>query len=123
MNIQPTSNPIVQLQGDFLALDPAIRAQVQAEAAQLQSRYASEPLGFRVRIQEELDPVHGHRVLCEVVPTLADGRQVMVRERRKKAPEAVSAVFASLRMQLRRVLRRMPREPGAPVTGLRAAGS
>jgi ribosome-associated translation inhibitor RaiA len=107
MNADSTLRPTVHISGDTLALDQRVRDQVLSEATQLQQRHPEETLGLRIRIMEEFDNLHGHRVRCEVIATLRERRQVIVREARKQAAEAIAHAFASAKRQLRRLRKRI----------------
>lgn len=98
----------IQISGDTLALDQAIRRQVEREAGALMARFPGESMDLRVRIAEELDQIHGHRVRCEVVIQAHGGRQWVVREARKDAAQSISESFRSARQNIRRTLRRSP---------------
>lgn len=110
----------VHISGDTLALDRAIRERVEAGAAGLQQRYPDLPMELRVRIAEEFDQLHGHRVRCELVATAGKGRQVVVREAQKDAMAAIAGVFTSAKRQLRRLAHRGPAVPETAESGLRA---
>jgi ribosome-associated translation inhibitor RaiA len=101
----------IQISGDTLALDAAIRRQIESEADKLAQRFPGERITARARIGEELDPLHGHRVRCELRADLGRGRQLLVREARKDAFEAIREAFGTARRNLRRM--RRPLEPAA----------
>ncbi|MGA7979724.1 MAG: HPF/RaiA family ribosome-associated protein [Chromatiaceae bacterium] len=111
MSAESTSPPSVHISGDTLALDQAVRDQVLSEANKLQRRHPDETLGLRVRIMEEFDRLHGHRVRCEVVTTLRERRQVIIREAKKQAAEAIAEAFAATKRQLRRLRQRGANRP------------
>ncbi|MEJ2327364.1 MAG: HPF/RaiA family ribosome-associated protein [Chromatiaceae bacterium] len=111
MNVEPTSPPHIDITGDTLALDQRVRAQVLEEATRLQGRRPEEHLGLRIRIMEELDRVHGHRTRCEIVVSLRDRRQVVVREARKQSHEAIAQAFGTVQRQLRRLRHRTFERP------------
>lgn len=94
---------LIKIGGDTLALDKDIRRQIESQAAQLAARFPGEDIEARAVIQEEFDPIHGHRVRCELGAKLARGRQIVVRDARKTAPEAISAAFATARRNLRSI--------------------
>lgn len=96
---------VLKIGGDLLALDATIRRQIEAEARKLVDRFPSEPIEAQVTVQEEFDPVHGHRVRCELSTKLGAGRQIVVREARKVAAEAISEVFTAARRNVRRLRR------------------
>lgn len=100
----------VQITGDTLALDADIRRQIESEAENLAAHVPGGPVVTRARICEEFDPVHGHRVRCELLADLR-GRQVVVREARKDAAEAISKVFEAALRSARRVRRRLAANP------------
>ena len=118
---------VLKIGGDLLALDALIRRQIEAEARKFVDRFPSEPIEAQVTIQEEFDPVHGHRVRCELSAKLGAGRQVVVRDARKVAAEAISEVFSAARRNVRRlrhqtVLKRTPTpKPVAVCVGTRVA--
>ncbi|MTW21446.1 HPF/RaiA family ribosome-associated protein [Allochromatium palmeri] len=96
---------VLKIGGDMLALDAAIRRQIEAETRKLVDRFPSEPIEAQVNVQEEFDQLHGHRVRCELSAKLGSGRQVVVREARKVAAEAISEVFSTARRNVRRLRR------------------
>lgn len=97
----------ITISGDTLALDKAIRRQIEAEAQQLAERFPGERIEARARINEEFDPRHGHRVRCELRADLGQGHQLVVREARKDAAEAIREVFGAARRGVRRLRRRV----------------
>jgi ribosome-associated translation inhibitor RaiA len=97
---------VLKIGGDMLALDAAIRRQIETEARKLTDRFPGEPIEAQVNVQEEFDQLHGHRVRCELSAKLGAGRQVVVREARKVASEAISEVFSAARRNVRRLRRR-----------------
>ncbi|MGE5154311.1 MAG: HPF/RaiA family ribosome-associated protein [Bdellovibrio bacteriovorus] len=103
----------ITISGDTLALDKAIRRQIESEAQRLAERFPEERIEARARINEEFDPLHGHRVRCELRADLGRGRQLVVRDARKDAAEAIREVFGTARRNLRR-LRRQMAAPLAP---------
>jgi hypothetical protein len=119
---EPKLPPNLHIGGDMLALDRTLRRLIGAEARQLTERFPDQTVDLRVRIGEEFDPARGHQVRCEVVASLVDRRQVVVREFRKEPHQAVSEAFASAKVQLRRLRRRsiLPMAPAG--TTLSAAG-
>ena len=94
---------VLKIGGDMLALDAAIRRQIETEARKLVDRFPGEPIEAQVNVQEEFDQLHGHRVRCELSAKLGSGRQVVVREARKVAAEAISEVFTAARRNVRRL--------------------
>lgn len=96
---------VLKIGGDLLALDATIRRQIEAEARKLVDRFPGEPIEAQVTVQEEFDAVHGHRVRCELSTKLGAGRQIVVREARKVAAEAISEVFTAARRNVRRLRR------------------
>lgn len=110
----------VHISGDTLALDKAVRDRVEGEAAALQQRHPDVELELRVRIAEELDQIHGHRVRCELVATAGNRRQVVVREAQKDAMAAIAGAFGSAKRQLRRLAHRGPPAADGDQPGLRA---
>ncbi len=117
---------LIKIGGDTLALDGDIRRHIETEVAKLAARFPGEDLEARATIQEEFDPLHGHRVRCELSAKIAHGRQIVVRDARKTAKEAIDEVFGLARRNLRRARRRIsiPRKPphGALNTGTHAIG-
>ena len=101
----------IKISGDTLALDKAIRRQIESEAQKLALRFPEEQIETRARINEEFDPLHGHRVRCELRADLGHGRQLVVRDARKDPAEAIREVFATAKRNLRRLRRRLV--PGA----------
>lgn len=100
---------VFKIGGDMLALDAAIRHQIETEARKLMERFPDEPLEAQFNIQEEFDPLRGHRVRCELSAKLRSGQQMVVREARKRPDEAIAEVFQSARQTLRRLRRqRLP---------------
>lgn len=105
---------LIKIGGDTLALDADIRRQIETEARKLAERFPDEPIEGRATIQEEFDQMHGHRIRCELCMKLAHGRQVVVRDARKSAADAINEVFASARRNVRK-LRRQSMLNHAPV--------
>lgn len=114
--------PNVHIGGDTLALDRALRHLIATEAQDLQQRFRDQTVDLRVRIGEELDQIRGHQVRCEIVASLAERRQVIVREFRKDPRLAITEGFAAAKVQLRRLRRRSVLPMSAPSTTLSAAG-
>lgn len=116
---------LIKIGGDTLALDADIRRHIESEARKLAERFPDESLDARVTIQEEFDGLHGHRIRCELGMKLAHGRQVMVRDARKSAAEAITEVFASARRNVRKVRRQaMLDHPPSAIAGVgRAIGA
>jgi ribosome-associated translation inhibitor RaiA len=111
MNAQSTPLPSVHIGGDTLALDRTVRSRVLEEAEKLQRRHPEEHIGLRVQIMEEFDRLHGHRVRCEVVATLKERRQIVVREAKKQWAEAITQAFAGAKRQIRRLRHRLTDRP------------
>lgn len=97
----------ITISGDTLALDKAIRRQIENEAQRLAERFPDERIEARARINEEFDPLHGHRIRCELRADLGRGRQLVIREARKDAAEAIREVFGTARRNLRQLRRRV----------------
>jgi ribosome-associated translation inhibitor RaiA len=97
----------ITISGDTLALDKAIRRQIESEAQRLAERFPEERIEARARISEEFDPLHGHRVRCELRADLGRGRQLVVRDARKDPAEAIREVFVAARRNVRQLRRRM----------------
>lgn len=123
MREQPPTSAL-HISGDTLALDQALRARLQAEASSLQGRYPDTPIRLRVKIAEEFDQRHGHRVRCELVAA-TDARQqvVVVREAQKDPLAAIASAFASAKRQLRRLSLRPPRLAIASPARLQPSGA
>jgi ribosome-associated translation inhibitor RaiA len=97
----------ITISGDTLALDKSIRRQIESEAQRLADRFPDEQIEARARISEEFDPLHGHRVRCELRADLGRGRQLVIRDARKDPSEAIREVFAGARRNLRQLRRRL----------------
>jgi ribosome-associated translation inhibitor RaiA len=113
----------IHISGDTLALDKAIRQQIEHEARLFQERFPDATIDARVRINEEFDQLHGHRVRCELRADFGAGRQLVVREARKNPVEAINEAFGTARRNLRKLRRRsaIPTPtPGLAVTGAAA---
>ncbi|KAA6184326.1 HPF/RaiA family ribosome-associated protein [Thiohalocapsa marina] len=93
----------VRISGDMLALDRKIKKRINQLAAALEARFPNQPLEIQARISEEFDQLHGHRVRCELLTVAQERQQVIVREARKQAEEAIDAAFAGLKTKLRRL--------------------
>ncbi len=92
----------MKIGGDTLALDADIRRHIETEAETLAARFPTGHLEIQVTIQEEFDPLHGHRVRCELTTRLPPSCQIIVREARKTAAEAITDVFIAARRNVRR---------------------
>jgi ribosome-associated translation inhibitor RaiA len=110
----------IQISGDTLALDKAIRRQIESEAQKLAERFPEECIDAKARINEEFDPLHGHRVRCELRADLGRGRQLIVRDARKDAAEAIREVFMSARRNVQRLRRRLVVSPQPAVVSVGA---
>lgn len=95
----------LKIGGDTLALDADIRHQIEAETQKLADRFPDETFDLQCSIQEEFDQLHGHRVRCELSAKLGSGRQMVARDARKSASEAISEVFSTTRRNIRRLRR------------------
>lgn len=104
----------IHISGDTLALDKAIRRQIEREARQFEERFPDATIDTRVRINEEFDPLHGHRVRCELRADVGAGRQLVVREARKQPAEAITEAFGTARRNLRKLRRRSAIPTPAP---------
>lgn len=93
---------LIKIGGDTLALDLDIRRQIEAEASQLAARFPGPPMEGRATIQEEFDQLHGRRIRFELFVKPECGRQVVIREARKNATEAIREAFIAARRSLRR---------------------
>jgi ribosome-associated translation inhibitor RaiA len=111
----------IHISGDTLALDKAIRRQIETEAKKLADWFPDEPIDARARINEEFDPLHGHRVRCELRADLGRGRQLLVREARKDPKEAIAEVFGAARRNARR-LRRLAHVPRPDLASVGVVG-
>jgi len=98
----------IQISGDTLALDRAIRGQIESQARALTARFSREPMDLGIQIAEEMDRLHGHRVRCEVRIQGSRGRQWIARAAEKDADRAISESFNSARKTIRRTLLRTP---------------
>jgi ribosome-associated translation inhibitor RaiA len=119
---QPILPSNLHIGGDTLALDSALRRLIITEARAIQDRFPDQTVALRVRIGEEFDPAKGHQVRCEVVASLAERRQLVVREFRKHPREAIIEAFASAKSQIRRLRRRSILPAAASVAPLNVAG-
>ncbi|NCA71618.1 MAG: Fis family transcriptional regulator [Sphingobacteriia bacterium] len=99
---------LIKIGGDTLALDPDIRHQIETEAAKLAARFPEADIETQATIQEEFDPLHGHRIRCELSTKLAHGPQVIIRDARKNAQEAITQAFTAARRNLRRARGKPP---------------
>ena len=97
----------IKISGDTLALDKAICRQIENEAKKLALRFPDEQIDALARINEEFDPLYGHRVRCELRANLGQGRQLLVRDARKDAAEAITEVFGAAKRSMRRLRRRL----------------
>lgn len=95
----------IRISGDLLALDASIRSIIEQQAQRLAARFPERGLRTEAKILEEFDPVRGHRIRCELKLDFPGGRQVVVREARREATEAVLAAFAAVKVQVRRLIR------------------
>jgi ribosome-associated translation inhibitor RaiA len=104
----------VKLTGDTLALDSGIRGTIEEQATQLRSRFPGQAIKMTARIAEEFDQLNGHRVRFELIASLADRQQIIVREARKSAEEAMASAFRGLKSKLRQISLRtcMPNPAG-----------
>ena len=96
---------LMKIGGDTLALDADIRRQIESEAMKFAARFPDGQVDVQVTIQEEFDPLHGHRVRCELGAKVGAGRQVVVRDARKTAGEAIREVFNAAGRNVRRLRR------------------
>ncbi|AGA90389.1 Sigma 54 modulation protein / S30EA ribosomal protein [Thioflavicoccus mobilis 8321] len=113
----------IRISGDMLALDASIRSIIEQQAERLAARFPDRKIRTEARILEEFDPVRGHRVRCELRIDLPNRRQMVVREARRDAAEAVAAAFAAAKPQLRRLNRPTLAEPtDKPAGTLHAVG-
>lgn len=111
----------VKLSGDTLALDHGIRTIIEEQARQLRSRFPSQAIEMAARIAEEFDQLNGHRVRFELIASLADRQQIIVREARKSAEEAMASAFRGLKGKLRQISLRACM-PAPAAQALQAAG-
>jgi hypothetical protein len=101
-----TTPPNLHIGGDLLAMDRGLRRLIETEARALEARFPNQSILWRVQIAEEFDPARGHRIRCEIDATPGERRQIVVREFRKEAREAITHAFASAGTQLQRLRRR-----------------
>jgi len=94
---------VQKIGGDMLALDADIRRQIESETRKLTDRFPGEQFDTQVTIKEEFDQLNGHRVRCELSARLSSGHQVVVRDARKSAADAIEEVFNSARRSVRRL--------------------
>ena len=118
----PTLPSNLHIGGDTLALDRGLRRLIMTEAVGIQDRFPEQKIVLRVRIGEEFDPARGHQIRCEVVASLAERRQVVVREFRKQPREAITEAFSATKSQLRRLRRRAVLPTTTEIAPLNAAG-
>ncbi len=110
---------VLKISGDMLALDAAIRHQIETETRKLMERFPDELIEPQFHIQEEFDPLRGHRVCCELSAKLGSGQQMVMREARKSPQEAIAEVFQAAHQTLRRLRRQRAATPAPsamPVT-------
>jgi ribosome-associated translation inhibitor RaiA len=117
----------IKIGGDTLALDAEIRRHIENEAEKLAARFPGEQIDARATIQEEFDPLHGHRVRCELSAKIGQGHQVVIRDARKTAHEAINEAFGAARRNLRRARRKIPLSARPlttqlPISAARAVG-
>lgn len=93
----------VRISGDTLALDKRLRRLIESNTASIQQSFPNRSVEVTARIAEEFDPLHGHRVRCELVATASQRQQIIVREAHKKPEDAIRAAFAGLKSKLRRL--------------------
>ena len=96
---------LMKIGGDTLALDADIRRQIESETVKFAARFPDGQIDAHVTIQEEFDPLHGHRVRCELSAKVGFGHQVLVRDARKTAGEAIREVFNAAGRNVRRLRR------------------
>lgn len=101
----------IRISGDMLALDASVRSIIDQQAQRLVARFPDRKMHTEARILEELDPVRGHRIRCELRVELAGRRQIIVREAKREAKEAIMAAFAAAKFQLRRIVKTTPTQP------------
>lgn len=109
---------LMKIGGDTLALDADVRRQIESEAQQFAARFPDGKIDIQVAIQEEFDPLHGHRVRCELTVRIGANRQVVVREAHKTASESIREAFAAAGRNARRLRRQhilglIPASPSA----------
>lgn len=91
----------VQIQGDMLALDGNLCRTIRSQAAAFQARFPSHRIELIARIAEEFDGLKGHRVRCELRTAISDRQQIIVREARKSAEDAINAAFSEIKKKFR----------------------
>lgn len=92
----------IKIGGDTLALDAEIRRHIETEVTGFVTRFSAGQIDVQVTIQEEFDQLHGHRVRCELTARLSPSCQIIVREARKTATEAITELFSAARRNVRR---------------------
>lgn len=112
----------VRISGDTLALDKRLRWLIESQTAAIQQSFPNLGVVLQARIAEEFDPLHGHRVRCELIVTAGERQQIILREAQKKPEDAIKAAFAGLKSQLRRLrFKQLGKLMAAP--DLRATGT
>lgn len=106
----------MKIGGDTLALDVNIRRQIETEAEKFAARFPAGQIDAQITIQEEFDPLHGHRVRCELSARVSPGCQFVVRDARKTAGEAILEVFTAARRNIRRSRRQNLPATAPPAT-------
>jgi ribosome-associated translation inhibitor RaiA len=113
----------VEIQGDLLALDGTLRRRIQSQAEALQARFPSHHIDLLARLGEEFDHLSGHRVRCELRTSVAARQQIVVREARKNAEEAIAAAFGEIKKKFRQMSLRLNRRPAADISLPMGSGS
>jgi hypothetical protein len=98
----------VEIQGDMLALDGQLCRTIRSQAEAFQARFPSHRIQLIARIAEEFDQLKGHRVRFELRTSVADRQQIIVREARKSAEDAIAAAFTEIKKKFRQMSLRRP---------------
>lgn len=99
----------VEIQGDMLALDGHLCRRIRSQAEAFQASFPGQQIALVARIGEEFDALRGHRVRCELSTSLTERRQIIVREARKSADEAITAAFSEIKKKFRQMSLRLNR--------------
>lgn len=97
----------VEIHGDLLALDGHLCHHIRSLAAALQTRFPGHPIKLIARIGEEFDLLNGHRVRCELSTSMPERPQILVREARKSAEDAITAAFSEIKKKFRQMSLRL----------------
>ncbi|WPL18541.1 hypothetical protein Thiowin_03614 [Thiorhodovibrio winogradskyi] len=97
----------VEIQGDMLALDGQLCRHIRSQAEAFLARFPSYRIELIAHIGEEFDALKGHRVRCELRTSVADRQQIIVRQARKSADDAIAAAFVEIKKKFRQMSRRL----------------